>query len=327
MPEPNYHDLFFREVMAQPEVISDLLANYLPADVAPLINTTSAELIPGTFVDEKLREHRSDLIFRVRMTNGEAAYVYIILEHKSSVYPLVSWQVLKYAVPTWEAEVRGGATTLTPVLPIVFYHGKEKWKVAREFSALFDWTGRETLRSFTPEFRYLLLDLSKIPDGEIKGGWQLRAALTAFKHIYDKQSKKLTQSLTSIFESAAGKVNRKILEPLLNYLVGVGRDPKTDIEPIVEAAAPQHKEEIMTTLAQNWMQEGIEKGRQEGRVETLQQILFRPMERRFGALDEMTRKRILNLKVESLASLSETWPDFTSLDDLTDWLNRNETTQ
>jgi predicted transposase/invertase (TIGR01784 family) len=143
MGEPNYHDHFFREAMSQPEVMTDFPTHYLPPDVAAAIDPTSAEIVPGTFVDEQLREHRSDLIYRVRMRNGAPAYVYVILEHKSFVYPLVSWQVLRYEMQTWEQEVRGGASSLTPIFPVVFYHGAERWNVAREFSALFDWQGRE----------------------------------------------------------------------------------------------------------------------------------------------------------------------------------------
>ncbi|MEP7340264.1 MAG: Rpn family recombination-promoting nuclease/putative transposase [Acidobacteriota bacterium] len=335
MAEPNYHDLFFREVMAQPKVIADFLANYLPADVAPLVDVASAKLIPGTFVDKELCEHRSDLIFRLKMTSGETAYVYIILEHKSFIYPLVSWQVLKYAVPTWEAEARGGATTLTPVLPMIFYHGKEKWNVAREFSALFDWSGREALRQFTPEFRYALLDLSKLPDDRIKGGWQLRAALIAFKHIYDRQSNKLRQHLIEVFTSARGRVGIGALGPLLHYLVGVGRVAKPDIEQIIDAAAPQNKEVLMTTLAKSWKQELMQEvrqevrqeGRQEGRLDALQKLLLRQLAHRFGVLDEIMQKQIFKLPLESLETLGEAWLDFTSLNDLANWLDQNETAQ
>ena len=226
---------------------------------------------------------------------------------------------------------------MTPILPIVFYHGKAKWTVAREFSALFDWKGREALRPFGPDFRYVLLDLSKFPDDRIKGGWQLRAALIAFKHIFDRQSNKLRQRLVEVFTGVRGKVGIGALGPLLYYLVGVGRVAKTDIGQIIDAAAPQNKEAIMATLAQSWKQELIQEvrqevrqevlqeGRQEGRVEALQKLLLRQLGHRFGAFDEMTQKQILNLPLESLDALGEAWLDFTSLDELANWLDRNET--
>ncbi|MGH9840602.1 MAG: Rpn family recombination-promoting nuclease/putative transposase [Blastocatellia bacterium] len=324
MAEPNYHDHFFREAMSQPEVMADFLVHYLPPDVAAAIDPTSAEVIPGTFVDEQLREHRSDLIYRVRMKSGEAAYIYIILEHKSFVYPMVSWQVLRYAMETWVQEVNGGASTLTPILPVVFYHGASRWNVAREFSALFDWQGREMLRPFTPDFRYYFLDLSTLKDEEIMGGWRLRAVLITLKHIFDRQLTDLWQRLIETLRNVPEKIGLNVLTPMMKYILGVREVTQLDLDRMVEATYPQAKENTMSTLTQTWVEQGIQKGIQQGRIETLQVYVFRYLTHRFGAVDEATQTRIRKLPVDALDALTDAWWNFTSLDDLTAWLDRND---
>lgn len=236
--------------------------------------------------------------------------------------------MLKYAVQEWETEIRGGAVQLTPIVPIVFYHGVERWQVAHEFSALFMWEGRELLRSYVPEFRYYLCDLSAIPDDEIKGGWRLRAILTTLKHIFDRHAGSLWPRLIAIFKNAPERVGVSTLATLLRYIVGVREVTVAELGQLIDATYPQAKEETMTTLTQSWkqqgIQQGIQQGRQQARVETLQAVLLRQLQHRFGALDEAIRTRLLKLPVEALDALSEAWLDFVAIDDLIGWLDQHE---
>lgn len=324
MAEPNYHDHFFREAMSQPEVMADFLAHYLPPDVAAAIDPASAEVVPGTFVDEQLREHRSDLIYRVRMKSGEAAYIYIILEHKSFVYPLVSWQVLRYAMETWTQEMNAGASTLTPILPVIFYHGAGRWNVEREFSALFDWQGREMLRPFTPDFRYYLLDLSTIKDEDLKGGWRLRVVLITLKHIFDRQLTDLSKWLIGTLRGVPEKIGLNVLTPMLKYIIGVREVAPLELDRLIEATYPQAKENTMSTLTQSWVEQGIQQGMQQGIQQGMQLLVIRSLKHRFGALNEMTQARIGKLPEEKLVELYDAGWNFTTPGDLTAWLDRNE---
>ena len=73
MPEPNAHDRFFKELMARPEALTDFLTHYLPPELSAPLDVSQAEALPGSFVDEELREHHSDLLCRVKRKNGQAA--------------------------------------------------------------------------------------------------------------------------------------------------------------------------------------------------------------------------------------------------------------
>ncbi|MGH2544101.1 MAG: Rpn family recombination-promoting nuclease/putative transposase, partial [Ardenticatenaceae bacterium] len=68
MPElRNPHDRFFKEIFARPEVAQDFLQNYLPAEVAALLAPTLPQLQHGSFVDETMQEHHSDLLYEVQL--------------------------------------------------------------------------------------------------------------------------------------------------------------------------------------------------------------------------------------------------------------------
>jgi len=151
----NPHDQFFKETLAQPGATVDFLRHYLPARIVRLIEPETADRIEDSFVDEELKEHFSDLLFRVKLKNKSSAFIYVLLEHKSSPDRWVALQLLRYLVRIWEKAQREGKRKLPLVFPVVFYHGKTEWKISEKFSALFE-IGDEldALREFVPEFDY-----------------------------------------------------------------------------------------------------------------------------------------------------------------------------
>ncbi|MFO7632953.1 MAG: Rpn family recombination-promoting nuclease/putative transposase [Caldilinea sp.] len=103
----NPHDRYFRETLAHPEAARDFLRYYLPADVAALIDPVEPpELMRDSFVDAELREHLSDLLYRVQLYGNRDAYIYALIEHKSYPDPDVPFQCLRYMVRIWETHLR-----------------------------------------------------------------------------------------------------------------------------------------------------------------------------------------------------------------------------
>src|ERR1700722_18925594 len=83
-PIANPHDAFFRQFMSKPELAGTFLREHLPPQVAQLLAPELPEQVPGSYVDEELSQHHSDLVFQVRLKSGDPALAYVLLEHKSS---------------------------------------------------------------------------------------------------------------------------------------------------------------------------------------------------------------------------------------------------
>ncbi len=100
---------------------------------------------------------------------GRRGGVHLVLfEHKSYPEPLIAFQLLPYMIRIWERDLRQpGPVQLTPILPVVVYHGRAAWQVPLSFGELF--TGAEPLRSYWPQFHYHLTDLSTYRDEQIAG--------------------------------------------------------------------------------------------------------------------------------------------------------------
>src|SRR5215813_2862601 len=104
----NPHDRFFKELLARPETATDFLVNYLPPEIVALLDLSVPELAKDSFIDEELRQHFSDLLYRVKLRSGDDAFVYILFEHKSTPDGWTAFQLLRYEVRIWETERRNG---------------------------------------------------------------------------------------------------------------------------------------------------------------------------------------------------------------------------
>lgn len=82
------------------------------------------------------------------------------------------------------------------------------------------------------------------------------------------------------------------------------------------------REELMreSVIYQEIQQEAKQQGRQEGRQEGEATLVLRLLTRRFGQLTPETQLQIQQLTVAQLEELGEAMLDFSSVQDLTDWL-------
>ena len=142
-----------------------------PAALAEL-DLDTLKLETGSFIDADLREKFSDLLLSVRMVGSDAdseddrALVYFLFEHKSQSDSLTVFQLLSDIVRIWEARLRD-RMALCPIVPLVVYHGERGWTAARSLTELVK--SPSGLGDYQVEFRFPLLDLSQLSDGEIAG--------------------------------------------------------------------------------------------------------------------------------------------------------------
>src|SRR3984893_11163627 len=179
----NMDDAFFKQVLSAPKPADTFLREHLPADVVGLFGPEPPEPVPGSFVDEDLRQHHSDLLFRVRLKSGSDAFAYVLLEHKSSSDPGARLQLLRYVVRilTHLYEKNGKELPLPPVLPLLAHQGPGAWKPSCEFADLFG-TVLAPLSPYLPSFRHALVDLARVEDPALSAEVRLRAFLKALKY-------------------------------------------------------------------------------------------------------------------------------------------------
>ncbi|VFN02308.1 MAG: conserved hypothetical protein (putative transposase or invertase) [Candidatus Kentron sp. G] len=176
------HDLFFKELTSRSERAGALLRERLPREIVKSFSSKPPEPVPGSFVEEQLREHLSDRLFKVETLGGRTAFLYVLIEHKSTPDGKVGWQLLRYMVEIlkqWE-EDNPDWKRLPAIVPFVFYHGAREWKIPNEFLYLVD--AEEGWENYLLNFRFPVLDLGTIPDEQLSRDRRLRPWLVAMKY-------------------------------------------------------------------------------------------------------------------------------------------------
>ncbi|MBE7471959.1 MAG: Rpn family recombination-promoting nuclease/putative transposase [Anaerolineales bacterium] len=306
----NPHDSFFKDLFTRQEAAHDFLKHYLPPDVAAALDPTRLEIRKDSFIDPDLQAHFSDILYRVGLVQGNAAYVYVLFEHKSYPEPRIAWQLLRYMARIWEQADKQGEPLL-PVLPLVVYHGRQRWQVARRFSALFDLPGE--LRPYLPEFEYHLADLSQYSQADIKDRVEraviLQLGLLSLKYIYaedvGEQLEKIIRLALALLEQRTGL---EYINTILRYMVaGSDKLSEEQLRTIVLRVI-EEGDELMPTIAEQWIEQGqaigLEKGREEGREAALN-ILRRFLAQRFGVGLDHFDEAFRGFDLAALTHLSE----------------------
>jgi hypothetical protein len=151
---------------------------------------------PESLVDHAARMHRTDLLLEFnwpqrrpggagtsRATGARSAYVYVLYEHKSSPYRWVTVQLLRYMATIWQRLIddteRHADGLLPEILPVVIYHGKEKWGAPQQFAELIE-GGRQALH--VPHYEPVFINITTLADQEITGSLRLVLGLVALKY-------------------------------------------------------------------------------------------------------------------------------------------------
>ena len=226
-----------------------------------------------SFIEKELQEFFTDILYEVNINNSPA-FIYLLFEHQSSPDKLVAFRLLRYFVKIWELYLKQNNTSsLPPIIPLILYHGKKRWTINQKFSNVI--LGHtEELAQYTPNFSYLLYDLSRYTDEEIKGNISLRIFLSLFKHIFDDD---LFSHLENIFKllkklSYTDKSGLEYIELVLRYIMNTSDKPTTnELKEIVEKIISKDTGGTIMSLASQLIEEGRLEGRQEGRLEGRQE--------------------------------------------------------
>lgn len=321
----NPHDKFFKELFTRIDLARDFFANYLPEAVVSAVALETLSLQSGSFIDENLQEQFADLLYQVDcVANTATAYLYLLLEHKSYPDPQAPFQMLRYLVRIWERDRQAGLE-LRPIVPVVVYHGRERWHIATNFNEQF--TGPEALRPYWPSFEYLLQDLSRLSDEEVRGTVHLQIGLLLMKYIFDPNLHGHLGDIFMLFhELSEAQSPLEYLRTVLYYVGNASRHlAPEEMVTIVQEALAREGDSVMQTVASYWIEQGIERGREQGlmqgreqglmqgheqgleqgRIKTLRETILSLLEARFGTLPP---KAITDISTTAdLPTLQELW--------------------
>ncbi len=135
----NPHDAMVKVAFRKIEPARSFFRKYLPRRIVELVDLNSLEIRNGSYVDEKLRDRHSDIVYRTKIGETEA-FLYLLFEHQSAPDRFFLFRLLCYMVNLWREylDQNPKAKTLPVVIPLLLYHGREKWNAPDRLWKLLD---------------------------------------------------------------------------------------------------------------------------------------------------------------------------------------------
>ncbi|MBU1195866.1 MAG: Rpn family recombination-promoting nuclease/putative transposase [Proteobacteria bacterium] len=268
----NSHDSLFKETWSNKANARAFLENYLPKNVLSVVTLDSLEICKDTFIENDLKNYYSDMLYKVDF-EGTPGYIYFLFEHKSYPDKLVHLQLLEYMLKIWRLDLKQHKTKkLSIIIPLLLYHGPQKWTAKESFSSMLKGPV-DIMKDYIPDFRYVLYDLSRYSDNDIKGTITARVVMLIFKHIFKQDfAQKLPGIFTLLKDLSEKETGLQYFESLIKYIFSNVEDITPEqFQTIVSNTLSEDKGGMIMTLAEKLRDEGRQKGLEQGREKGLAQ--------------------------------------------------------
>jgi predicted transposase YdaD len=294
-----------------------------------------------SFVDEQLKSHYSDVLYKIPVSGtGQNVFVFVLVEHKTTPEYWTMLQLLRYIVQIWVREYKAAEDQgrlegfmLPPILPIIVYHGERPFTAPIRFGKLI--RPVKGFEKYTLDFESILLDLTETNEKDLPEDLELYAVLSVMQAVFRQD---VAERILLIYQ----KIKHKLSDPkyrerwinLLRYFMKSSKYLTT--KDAIEVTS-QMSDTIVAGIspyAQELMAEGVAIGREEGvaigiekernawcadKVETLLRILTK----RLGEVPPTTQDKLHAIHdLDVLGQLTDVALDCQSLEEFEQALNR-----
>ncbi|HFM2930605.1 TPA: Rpn family recombination-promoting nuclease/putative transposase [Escherichia coli] len=261
-PSTTPHDAVFKQFLMHAETARDFLDIHLPAELHELCDLDTLHLESGSFIEESLKGHSTDVLYSVQM-QGSTGYLHVVIEHQSKPDKKMTFRMMRYAIAAMHRHLEADHDKLPLVVPILFYQGE-----ATPYPLSMCWFDM----FYSPELArrvynnpFPLVDITITPDDEIMQHRRIAILELLQKHIRQRDLMLLLEQLVTLIDE--GYTSGSQLVAMQNYMLQRGHTEQADLFYGVLRDRETGGESMMT-LAQ-WFEE---RGRQEVRQEVIQEV-------------------------------------------------------
>ncbi len=332
----NPHDHFFRGAMINRKVAKEFFEYHLPLEVRAYLDLNTLEFQPGVYVNKALEGSASDVLYKVNyLKKPGSAYLYVLVEHQSSVEHMMSFRLWQYIFSIWHElvkknvkESQNKSYRLPLVIPLVFFNGPEKYNGVRDIRDLIA-APKELIESFFLQ-PFHLIDLHEISDKELRERQWSGLMEQSMKYVRAKEISHYIQSILDSVKFAWHQGDADFSEFVLKYVLSQAKtaDPERLVEILKTGLAEEGN--IMGTLVdyltqQNkavWLQSGLEQGLEQGLERGVQKgegtLLMCQLEHKFktSPIPERYKRQIEQASPEVLLKWGERMLDSLSLEEV-----------
>ena len=264
------HDSLIKKVMENPIAVTEFLDEFLPTEFKEQLDLGSLKVEKESYVEDSLKTRFSDIVYSVQTkaeqtSEPEKAFVYMLLEHMSSSDHFIAFRLWKYSLLLLERHAKK-KNKLPIILPIILYNGKNKYTAPKNIWELFSYPA---LAKKAIAEDYQLINLNEMSDDDIDYEKHLSFVLYTMKHIHDRDTLKMLKNAMQkctkalIIDKGKDYVHTKLI---LWYTDSkVPAENKQLLEQLIVDNLPKEDtDNIMRTIADTYIEEGIAIGEARG---------------------------------------------------------------
>ncbi|AFI89529.1 Rpn family recombination-promoting nuclease/putative transposase [Pectobacterium parmentieri] len=275
------HDAIFKQFLSDIAVARDFLTIHLPDSIRERCDFNTLQLESASFIDEKLRARISDVLYSLHTTVGKG-YIYCVIEHQSRPEKQMAFRLLRYCLAAMQQHLDQGHDRLPLVVPLLFYHGR-----SRPYPYSLRWLDSfadPVLAQTLYEQPFPLVDLTVMPDDEIRTHRRMALLELVQKHIRTRDMLELAREIGLLFERWAAPLS-------------TGQE---DIMTIAEQLKKMGFDEGIQRGIQQGLAQGLEQGIEQGMKNSARQIARHLL---LTGMDKNSVQQATQLETEELEQL------------------------
>ncbi|MEY3556228.1 MAG: DUF4351 domain-containing protein [Microcystis aeruginosa LL13-03] len=308
------HDRLFKEL------ISTFFVEFIQLFFPEIINYLEPNQI--TFLDKEVftdvtegEKYESDLVAQVQF-RGQSSFFLIHLEAQSSSQPEFNRRMFTYFA-------RLHQKFALPVYPIViFSYDRPQKEAIRQYKIEFP-----DLKVL--EFNYQVVQLNRLNWRDfLNQDNPVAAALMAKMKIADRDRAKVkAQCLRLLVTLRLDAARMQLISGFVDTYLNLNSSEEIEFQQEISTFIQPEQEGVMQ-ITTSWMRRGLEQGLEQGLERGLERglarernLIVRLIKRKLGDIDVDIESRIMTLNIDDLERAGEALFDFSTVEDLTNWLN------
>ncbi len=312
------HDRLFKELIAT------FFVEFIQLFFPEIINYLEPNQI--TFLDKEVftdvtegEKYESDLVAQVQF-RGQSSFFLIHLEAQSSSQPEFNRRMFTYFA-------RLHQKFALPVYPIViFSYDRPQKEAILQYKIEFP-----DLKVL--EFNYQVVQLNRLNWRDfINQPNPVAAALMAKMKIAPRDRAKVkAQCLRLLVTLRLDAARMQLISGFVDTYLNLNSSEEIEFQQEISTFIQPEQEGVMQ-ITTSWMRRGLEQGLEQGLERGLERgleqglarernLIIRLIKRKLGAIDVDIESRIMPLNIDDLERVGEALLDFSTGEDLTNWLN------
>jgi hypothetical protein len=159
-------------------------------------------------------------------------------------------------VRIWEKKRKENCKVLPVIIPMIFYHGKTRWRYPIRFSEYFK--APPDMHSYVPDFSADFIDVRDITISRAFANSRFRAAVQAFQYSPRGLGKHVPEIIRTAAESSHDPRFEDFLTALLRYILLVLKGGyEEEVRKAVKAINMREVEEAYMTIAEKLNRPGF----------------------------------------------------------------------